>query len=82
MHTLLLLRDLDVETQLIQPVVITVVIGAIAIAMLLLSLWVMDRLTPFSLRKEIEEDHNISAAIVMGSIVIGVALVIAAVAHG
>ena len=57
-------------------------LGGVAIALLLLSVWLMERMAPFSLRKEIEEDHNVAAAIVIGAIVIGVSLVIAAVARG
>ena len=77
-----LLALLDVESQLLEPVVSTLVIGVVAIALLFVSVWLMEKLSPFSLRKEIEDDHNVSAAIVMGAIVIGVALVIAAVAQG
>ena len=76
------LADLDLEAQIIEPVVSTVVIGIVAIALLFASVWLMEKLAPFSLRKEIEEDHNMSAAVVIGAIVIGVALVIAAVAKG
>lgn len=80
MHMLALL-DLNVEEQLINPLIETLVIGAVAILMLFLSVWLMEKLSPFSLRSEIEDDHNTSAAIVVGAIVIGVALVIASVAR-
>lgn len=43
---------------------------------------VMTKLTPFSVRKEIEEDQNTSLAIIMGSIVVGLAIIIAAAVHG
>lgn len=68
--------------QLLDPVVTTLVIGVVAIALLFVSIYLMERLSPFSLRKEIEDDHNTSAAIVMGAVIIGVAMVIAAVARG
>jgi putative membrane protein len=42
----------------------------------------MTKLTPFSVRKEIEEDQNTSLAIIMGSVVIGLAIIIAAAVHG
>ncbi len=80
--TLLTLTAIDVENQLIQPIVSTLVIGVVAIALLFVSVWLMEKLSPFSLRKEIEDDHNTSAAIVVGAIVIGVSLVIASVAQG
>lgn len=38
--------------------------------------WLMEKLTPFSLRKEIEEDENKALAMIMSSVVIGIALII------
>ena len=38
--------------------------------------------TPFSVRKEIEEDQNIALAIVIASVILGSALIIAAAIHG
>jgi uncharacterized membrane protein YjfL (UPF0719 family) len=38
--------------------------------------------TPFSIRKEIEDDQNTALAIIIGSVIIGVALIIAATVHG
>jgi putative membrane protein len=38
--------------------------------------------TPFSIRKEIEEDHNTALAIVIGAVIIGIALIIAAAIQG
>jgi uncharacterized membrane protein YjfL (UPF0719 family) len=37
---------------------------------------------PFSVKKEIEEDHNTSLAIIIGAVIIGVAMIIAAAIHG
>jgi len=38
--------------------------------------------SPFSVRKEIEEDQNISLAIIIGSIFISIGLIISAAIHG
>ena len=38
--------------------------------------------SPFSIRKEIEDDQNVALAIIIGSFIIGVALIIAAAVHG
>jgi len=65
---------------IVEPVITTLAVGGAAIILLLLSVWLMEKLTPFSLRKEIEEDHNNAAAILCGAIVIGIALVISAAA--
>lgn len=64
------------------PVVVTtlvfVVIGLIVFALAFL---VIAKATPFSVRKEIEEDQNIALAIVIASVILGSALIIAAAVH-
>ena len=47
-------------------------VGVFAIAF-----WIMARVSPFSIRKEIEEDQNVALGIVMGSVILGLALIIA-----
>jgi uncharacterized membrane protein YjfL (UPF0719 family) len=44
--------------------------------------WVINKITPFSVRKEIEEDQNIALAIVIGSVILGIAIILAASIHG
>jgi uncharacterized membrane protein YjfL (UPF0719 family) len=64
------------------PVVITtlvfVVIGLIVFALAFL---IIAKAAPFSVRKEIEDDQNIALAIVIGSVILGSALIIAAAVH-
>ncbi len=43
---------------------------------------VLVKVLPFSLRKEIEVDQNISLGIVLGSLILGISLIIAASIHG
>jgi len=40
--------------------------------------WIVNKVTPFSVRKEIEEDQNTSLGIIIGSVIIGLAIIIAA----
>lgn len=47
-----------------------------------IAFWVLTKVTPFSIQKEIEEDQNTSLGIIIGSIVIGIAMIIAAAVHG
>ena len=65
------------------PIVITtvvfVVLGLIVFALAFL---VIAKATPFSVRKEIEEDQNVALAIVIGAVILGSALIIAAAVHG
>ena len=67
----------------IMPVLVTtlvfVVLGLIIFA---LAFFVIGKATPFSVRKEIEEDHNVALAIVIASVILGTALIIAAAVHG
>lgn len=64
------------------PVVVTtlvfVVIGLIIFALAFL---IIAKAAPFSVRKEIEEDQNIALAIVIASVILGSALIIASVVH-
>ena len=56
----------------------TVIYFVVGLGLFGLGILVMDKVTPFSIRKEIEEDHNTALAIVMGSSLIGLALILAA----
>jgi uncharacterized membrane protein YjfL (UPF0719 family) len=41
-----------------------------------IAFWIMEKLAPFSLHKEIEEDQNNALAMIMSSVVLGIALII------
>ena len=64
------------------PVIVTtlvfVVLGLIVFALVFL---VITKAAPFSVRKEIEDDQNIALAIVIASVILGSALIIAAAVH-
>ncbi|MCB9852348.1 MAG: DUF350 domain-containing protein [Phycisphaerales bacterium] len=57
----------------------TVVYFIVAILLFGFSIWMMEVICPFSIRKEIEEDQNTSLGIIMGATIIGIAIVLAAV---
>ena len=42
----------------------------------------MVKISPFSIRKEIEADQNTALAIVIASVILGLAIIIAAAVHG
>ncbi|MEZ4400581.1 MAG: DUF350 domain-containing protein [Kofleriaceae bacterium] len=56
--------------------------AGVGIAVFAASFWLMTKLTPFSVRKEIEEDQNTSLGIIMGAVIIGIAIVVAAAISG
>ncbi|MCC6130127.1 MAG: DUF350 domain-containing protein [Acidobacteria bacterium] len=59
-------------------VILALVFTFIGLAVFAAFFAILPKLLPFSFRKEIEEDQNIALAIVVGSIVIGIAIIIAA----
>ena len=65
-----------------QAIVSSVVFSVIGIAVFALAFAVIAKITPFSIRKEIEEDQNTSLGILIGSIIIGLSLIISAAIHG
>jgi len=69
-------------SEFLKPLVSSVVYSLLGMAVFALGFLVIRWVTPFSIRKEIEEDQNTSLGIVIGSIVIGLAIIIAAAIHG
>ena len=63
----------------IETTVIFVAIGLIVFAIAFL---IVVLVAPFSVKKEIEDDQNTSLAIIIGSVIIGIAIIIAAAVHG
>lgn len=59
-----------------KQMLVTLAFSAMGIVIFIIAFWLMERLSPFSLRKEIEEDHNTAAAIIMASVIIGISLII------
>jgi uncharacterized membrane protein YjfL (UPF0719 family) len=43
-----------------------------------LAFWLVTKISPFSVRKEIEEDQNTALGIIIGAVIIGLAIIIAA----
>ncbi|MFW5751176.1 MAG: DUF350 domain-containing protein [Planctomycetota bacterium] len=52
---------------------------ALAAILFLLSVWIMEKVTPFSIRKEIEEDQNVALGLIIGGAMIAIAIVLGAV---
>ena len=67
---------------LLPVLVTTVVFVVLGLIIFALAFLVIGKATPFSVRKEIEEDHNVALAIVIASVILGTALNIAAAVHG
>jgi putative membrane protein len=72
----------DSTSVLVEHLIAAVVFSALGIIVLAICFWLMEKLTPFSMVKEIEEDENVALGIVVGAAVIGISLIIAAAIHG
>ena len=69
-------------TPFLKTLIASVVYSLIGILMFLLGFLVIRAVTPFSLRKEIEEDQNTALAIMIGSVILGLSIIIAAAIGG
>ena len=78
-----IILGLAIPMESLLPIVVTtlifVILGLIVFALAFL---VIAKASPFSVRKEIEEDQNVALAIVIASVILGTALIIAAAVHG
>ena len=45
-------------------------------------LWLVIKFAPFSVQKEIEEDQNVALGVIIGSMILGIAIILAAAIHG
>ena len=72
----------ELELSLPQAILNVLLFSVIGVVLFALIFFVMSKATPFSLRKEIEEDQNVALAIVMASVIIGIALIIVAAISG
>jgi uncharacterized membrane protein YjfL (UPF0719 family) len=68
----------DLQNVLVTTIIF-VVLGLIVFA---LAFFFITVVTPFSVKKEIEEDQNVAVGVVIGSIIIGIAIIIAAAITG
>jgi putative membrane protein len=66
----------------LKTVMASLVYSVLGIAVFALCFLVIKVVTPFSIRKEIEEDHNTALAIVIGAVILGISLIISAAIHG
>jgi putative membrane protein len=60
----------------------TLIFVLLGIIIFTLAFLLIVKATPFSVRKEIEEDQNVALAIVIGAVIIGIALIVSAAIQG
>ena len=62
--------------------VTTLAFSLLGILLFALAFWIIVKVAPFSVRKELEEDQNVALGIVIASVIIGIALIVSAAVHG
>ena len=60
----------------------SLIYAGIGIVIFALAYKVAEKLLPFNLTKELSEDDNTAVGVLMGSIMLGLAIIIAAAIHG
>ena len=72
-----------VKMEELAPVIVTTAIfTAFGLIVFGLAYIIIVKASPFSIRKELEEDHNTALAIVIGAVIIGISLIISAAIQG
>jgi uncharacterized membrane protein YjfL (UPF0719 family) len=56
--------------------------GALGMLLFGVAVWLVAKSVPFSLKKEIADDQNVSVGVALGAVILGVALILAAVVRG
>ena len=65
-----------------QNAIAAIIFAVIGLVVLALAIVLMSKLMPLPFWKEIEEDQNTALGVMVGSIVIGISIIIAAAIHG
>jgi putative membrane protein len=69
-------------SQIGDAVVSSATFAGIGLVVFALAFWLIVKVTPFSVRKEIEEDQNIALGIILAGVIVGISLIIAAAIGG
>jgi uncharacterized membrane protein YjfL (UPF0719 family) len=70
------------EYDLLSHLKTAAVFTALGVALFGLVFLLIVKISPFSIRKELEEDQNIALGILLGSVMLGLAIIVAAAIHG
>lgn len=70
------------DTTMLRIFLSTVLYTVFGVIIFAIAFWAMVKISPFSIRHELETDHNTAVAILMGSVILGLAIIIAAALHG
>ena len=69
-------------TSMLKMIISSLIFVGIGMVMFLIAFFLITKITPFSIRKEIEEDQNTALAVVIGAVILGLSHIISAAIHG
>jgi putative membrane protein len=69
------------DTTLVSNIVAAIVFAVIGIVTFVVAFVAIDKMTPFTLWKEIIDEHNTALAVLIGFIALGISIIIAAAIH-
>jgi putative membrane protein len=73
---------MDWLSQHARPVVDSILYSVLGTIVLLAAFALIERVLPFSLRKEVAEDQNVALGIILGAFIMGVSLIISSAIRG
>jgi uncharacterized membrane protein YjfL (UPF0719 family) len=66
----------------LKPVLVSVLYSVLGIVILLITYYVIEKMTPENTWKEISKNNNTALAIIFAAFIIGIAMIISAAIHG
>lgn len=70
------------DSAMLNMLISSLIYSALGVAVFGVAFWLVTKITPFSVRKEIEQDQNVALGIILGALILGIAIIIAAAIHG
>jgi putative membrane protein len=67
---------------IVKTLVSALAFSALGLVLFSVAFLIIVKVTPFSLRKEIEDDQNTALAIIIASVILGIALIVSSAIHG
>lgn len=67
---------------MVKTLVSALAFSGLGIVLFAIAFLIIVKVTPFSFRKEIEEDQNTALAIIVASVIIGISLIVSSAIHG
>ena len=59
----------------------TLIYSVIGIVVFMVAFYIIVKISPFSVKKEIAEDQNVALGIIIGAVIIGLAIIISSAIH-